>query len=81
MTTAIPEAAHSLRNVQPHPSDHQVWTIIVNAFDRWLRRRRAMRQLYLLDQQTMKDLGIHRSEVKSIVFADASERRRPYADN
>ncbi len=81
MTTAFPEAADSFRSARPQPSDHRLWTSIADAFDRWVQRRRAMRQLYMLDHRAMKDLGMHRSEVKSIVFGGAAERRRPYADN
>ena len=81
MTTAFPEAVQSLRSARTFPSVRFVWASVVNGVDRWLQRRRAMRQLYMLDHRTMKDLGMHRTEVNSIIFGGAADRRRSYADN
>ena len=49
---------------------------IAGAYDRWVARRQAIRQLYRLDRQAQKDLAIDRSEFNSIVFGDVAGRRR-----
>jgi uncharacterized protein YjiS (DUF1127 family) len=41
------------------------------------KKRRALAELRSLDPRTLKDMGIDRSEVISIVYGDANGRRRP----
>jgi uncharacterized protein YjiS (DUF1127 family) len=55
----------------------------VAALDRWQARRQALRQLYMLDRHTLRDLGIDRSELQSIVYGDGDVcgRRRHHADH
>jgi uncharacterized protein YjiS (DUF1127 family) len=53
--------------------------VVIAALDRWQARRHALRQLYLLDRRTLKDIGIDRSEVHSVVFGDTFGRRRFHA--
>jgi uncharacterized protein YjiS (DUF1127 family) len=54
---------------------------LARAFLRWRRREREIAELARLDDATLADIGLHRSEIRSVVLdADApgrpSERRR-----
>lgn len=52
---------------------------VVAALDRWQARRQALRQLYMLDRRTLKDIGIDRTELESIVYGEVHGRRRYHA--
>ena len=52
---------------------------LVAALDRWQARRQALRQLYMLDRRTLKDIGIDRTEIPSIVSGNIFGRRRFHA--
>lgn len=52
---------------------------VVAALDRWQARRQALRQLYMLDRRTLKDIGIDRSELRSIAYGGVHGRRRRHA--
>jgi uncharacterized protein YjiS (DUF1127 family) len=43
------------------------------------KSRRAVQELHALSGHTLKDIGLHRSEVTSVVFTDSKERRRRHA--
>jgi uncharacterized protein YjiS (DUF1127 family) len=43
---------------------------------RWTARRRTVTALAALDNHTLKDIGINRSEILSVVYGGDSERLR-----
>src|SRR5215475_9446163 len=45
------------------------------------RKRRALAELRSVDPRTLKDMGIDRSEVTSIVYGNPNGRRRSCAEN
>lgn len=44
----------------------------------WNDRRKAVRYLHELSDYHLQDLGVRRSEILSVVYGDAPERRRHY---
>lgn len=52
---------------------------VVSAYERWIARRQAIRQLYRLDRTAPRDLTVDQSEFNSIIFGDVADRRRDIA--
>ena len=49
---------------------------LVRAIRRWRRREQAIAELARLDDKTLADIGLHRSEIRSAVI-DEDEPNRP----
>ncbi len=58
------------------------WTSLLNAFIRRREEQRAIRHLQALDDHLLRDIGIHRSEIASVVSGRERDltRRRNLAD-
>lgn len=56
----------------PGPDRPSLW----RALQCWQRDRRAVAALQALDARTLKDIGIERSEIESVVRCDASRVKR-----
>jgi len=50
---------------------------ILKRFLLWQRRRRAVRELQRLDNRTLRDMGIARSEIEYLVAGGDPDRRAP----
>jgi uncharacterized protein YjiS (DUF1127 family) len=46
----------------------------------WHSRRATVSMLQGLDDRTLKDIGISRGEITSLVHGDPANRRRPYQE-
>ncbi len=68
------DTAYKARRTSDHITD--VVRTAVNVLVHWHDRRRALRQLYQVHPRTLKDIGMNRSEVNSIVYGGSSGRRR-----
>ena len=62
-----------------------VWTAtikrLLHRYSEHRKRRRALAELRSVDPRTLKDMGIDRSEVTSLVYGNPEGRRRGCAEN
>lgn len=49
---------------------------LVHRYLDYRHKRRAVSELRSLGSRTLKDMGLHRSEINSLVHCDRKERRR-----
>ena len=72
----------AIMEIHPHRATRAVWTTVIqpllSRYAEHRERRRAMAELKSVDPRVLKDMGIDRSEVGSIVYGNASGRRRGY---
>ncbi|MGI9463040.1 MAG: DUF1127 domain-containing protein [Aestuariivirgaceae bacterium] len=66
------------------PANQPTWitnmiTQRVRAFRQRWHERRAMGELRVLNNHTLKDIGVHRSEISSIVCVNQTDRRKRHA--
>jgi uncharacterized protein YjiS (DUF1127 family) len=71
--------------LQAYASTHTsaVWTTIkwlLHRYQEHRRKRRAIAELRSVDPGILKDIGIDRTEVTSIIYGNPKGRRRAYAD-
>jgi uncharacterized protein YjiS (DUF1127 family) len=52
-----------------------------HAFVTWQAKRATIALLYELDERTLKDIGLDRSEIVSVVLGTEGERIRSYDEN
>jgi uncharacterized protein YjiS (DUF1127 family) len=75
----------SILHAIPAERTHADWTATVKGLlRRYLehrQRRRALAQLKSVDPRTLRDMGIDRSELTSIVYGDPRGRRRRGMEN
>lgn len=68
--------------IYPRGEARTLWTAVIKPllcrYREYRKRRRAAAELRSVDPRTLKDMGIDRSEVDSIVYGNAGDRRRAY---
>jgi len=52
-----------------------------HVFRQWRSRRLTVHILASLDERTLKDIGLNRSEIESAVYGKRGERVRAYRDD
>jgi uncharacterized protein YjiS (DUF1127 family) len=49
---------------------------VVRAYARWRERRQAVRELHSLDDRSLRDIGVSRSEIEWVVWSQQAARVR-----
>jgi uncharacterized protein YjiS (DUF1127 family) len=67
------------------PQTRAVWTAtierLLHRYSEHRKKRRVLAELKSVDPRTLKDMGIDRSEVTSLVYGNPEGRRRGCAEN
>jgi uncharacterized protein YjiS (DUF1127 family) len=67
-------AMRELGNALLHP--WQAVLAVVRAYARWRERRAAVRELHSLDDRSLRDIGVSRSEIEWVVWSQQAARVR-----
>jgi uncharacterized protein YjiS (DUF1127 family) len=67
-------AMRALGNAVLHP--WQAVLAVVRAYARWRERREAVRELHSLDDRSLRDIGVSRSEIEWVVSSQQAARVR-----
>jgi uncharacterized protein YjiS (DUF1127 family) len=67
-------AMRELGNALLHP--WQAVLAVVRAYARWRERREAVRELHSLDDRSLRDIGVSRSEIEWVVSSQQAARMR-----
>ena len=59
----------------------QALSAMWRAHIKWQAKRATIAVLHELDERTLKDIGLDRSEIESVVLGATGERLRTYDDN
>jgi uncharacterized protein YjiS (DUF1127 family) len=67
------------------PQTRAIWAAtierLLHCYSKRRKKRRALAELKSVDSRTLKDMGIDRSEVTSLVYGNPDGRRRGCAEN
>jgi uncharacterized protein YjiS (DUF1127 family) len=67
-------AMRAFGNALLHP--WQAILAVVRAYARWRERREAVRELHSLDDRSLRDIGVSRSEIEWVVSSQQAARMR-----
>ncbi len=68
------QAAHSVSRPRKPASISQIWQSVSDSVQEYLRRDRAYRELTLLDDRLLADIGLNRNEISQAVLGQAKLR-------
>ena len=72
--SARARAMRKLGSALLHP--WQAVLAVVRAYARWRERRAAVRELHALDDRSLRDIGVSRSEIDWVVWSQQAARER-----